>query len=336
MSTRAYGVRAAAACVALASFAGRAQAQPASTAQTGSFYGDPEAQRTALYKEGVALANAGHWEEAVAKFREVIAIRSAPPALFTLGQAEEHIGHFVSAKRVYLRALADAQAAGGGDVADAAQKALTAVDAHIARLTVKVVPPYGASATIDGAPAVVGQPVEVDPGDHRVNVTSPNLAPFNSSVHLGDGERQTMNAVLGGGETGAVKPLEEEPSASRATSGTGAFPVGPVVLGGVGVAAAVIGLVVRQTAQSSYDTSSMGCSTSGACPTSDAGAVADGNSARTRILVGDVTLGIGIAAALGAATWWIVAPKRSSDAAATGFEVLPSPSGARTTLRVLF
>jgi hypothetical protein len=332
MSTRAHGVRAAAACLAIVSLAGRAHAQAAPATPPAFSYGDPEAQRTALYKDGVSLANAGHWEEAVAKFREVIAIRSAPPALFTLGQAEEHIGHFLSAKRVYVKAMADAQAAGGGDVADAAQKALAAVDARIARLTIKVVPPDGASATIDGAPAAVGQPVEVDPGEHRVNVTSPNRAPFSSTVHLTDGERQTMSAVLGG--DAAVGPPKEEPSASPATSGS--FPVGPVVLGGVGVAAALIGLVVRQTAQSTYDADSMGCSTAGACPMSDSGGISGGNSARTRILVGDVTLGIGIAAAAGAATWWLVAPKKSSSAATTGFEVLPSPSGVRASLRVLF
>jgi hypothetical protein len=332
MSTRAHGVRAAAACMALASVAGPVRAQPAPAAPPAFSYGNPEAQRTALYKDGVALANGGHWEEAVAKFREVIAIRSAPPALFTLGQAEEHIGHFVSAKRVYVKAMADAQAAGGGDVADAAQKALMAVDARIARLTIKVVPPEGAGATIDGAQAAVGQPVEVDPGEHRVNVTSPNRAPFVSTVHLTDGERQTMNAVLGG--DGAAVPPKEEPSASPANSGS--FPLGPVVLGGVGVAAVLIGLVVRQTAQSSYDSDSAGCSSMGACPMSDAGAIASGNAARTRILVGDVTLGTGIAAAVGAATWWLVAPKKSPDAATTGFEVSPSPSGVRASVRVRF
>ena len=49
---------------------------------------DREAERTALYEEGVKLAEASHWPEAVERFQRVVAIRSAPRVRFTLGEAQ--------------------------------------------------------------------------------------------------------------------------------------------------------------------------------------------------------------------------------------------------------
>jgi hypothetical protein len=326
MNGRARVLRVAASCaVALLAAPALAQAPPPSAPALS--LGDPEAQRSTLYRDGVALANAGRWEEAVAKFREVVAIRSAPPALFTLGQAEEHLNHFVSAKRVYARAQTDALAAGGRDVAEAAQKALAAVDARIARLTIRVSPPSdGATATIDGAAAAVGEPLDVDPGEHQVSVHAPNRPPYDARVHLTDGERQEMNATF---RVEAAPAVAVTPVGETSTS----FPVGPVVLGGVGVAAVIIGLVVRQTAESSFDAADMGCPSSG-CSTQLA--VTGGNAARSRIIAGEATLVVGIAAVAGAATWWLVTPKRSEGGTSVGLQLVPAPSGVRAGASVLW
>ena len=308
----------------LASSAGLAQAQPTPTSTSPVSSSDSDARRSALYRDGVTFADAGRWEEAVAKFREVVAIRSAPPALFTLGQAEEHVGHYVSAKRAYARAQVDAHAAGTHDVAEAAQKALTAVEAHIARLTIRPVPSDGASATIDGAPAPVEQPVEVDPGDHQVTVTAPSRPAYGSRVHLTDGERQEMSAVLGDATNPVATPIIE-------ASTTRAFPVGPVVVGGIGIVAGIIGIIVNRTGQSSFDAASAKCS---AMRCASPSAVNEGNSARSQILAGDVVLGIGIAAVAGAATWWLVAPKKSASGPTVGLDVVPGLSGLRTRVTV--
>ncbi len=315
-------IRASALCVAFALYGVPGAAQSFSSA---SSVGDPEARRTALYKEGVALANAGHWEDAAARFREVVAIRSAPPALFTLGQAEEHVGRYVSAKRDYARAQADAFAAGSRDVADAAQRALVAVDVHVAHLTLKPSPPDGATATLDGAPVAIGDSVEVDPGEHRVVITAPNRPPWSSSVRVSAGERQDVAAELAASSHDVAPP-------QASTGPSRSFPVGPVVLGGAGVAAVVIGIIVRQAGQSSFDTATSMCPPSG-CDSETV--VNQGNSARSQILAGDVVLGVGIAAVAGAATWWLVSPKASAPVAA-GFEVIPTPSGLRASLHASF
>ena len=58
-----------------------------------------EEERTALYREGVALAEAGKWHEALEKFQAVVAIRSAPAALIALATAQENSGKLAHAAR---------------------------------------------------------------------------------------------------------------------------------------------------------------------------------------------------------------------------------------------
>jgi hypothetical protein len=289
---------------------------------------DTEARRAALYREGVELANAGRWAEAVARFRDVVAIRSAPAALFTLGQAEEHIGRFVSAKRDYANAQTDAEVSGAREVAEAAGKALAAVEIHLARLVLRLTEPSSrASALIDGLAASFGQPIEVDPGDHQVTVFAPNKRPFSAAVHLSEGERQDVSVRLEVDPLAPPMAAPVPPPAERPAS----FPVGPAVLGGAGVVAAVVGIIVRQTAQASFNTASSQCS-GGTCPSE--GLVSEGNAARSRIVIGTVTLSTGIAAAAGAVVWWFFPAKKTNSSAATAFEVVPDPSGIRAGVSV--
>src|SRR3954470_13906557 len=88
------------------------------TAQTsvGSSATDREQERTVLYREGVALAEAGRWADALAKFERVVAIRSAPRALMALGTAKEKAGKWIRAKHTYETTLADAKAAAEADL----------------------------------------------------------------------------------------------------------------------------------------------------------------------------------------------------------------------------
>ena len=63
--------------------------------------GADEERRTRLFKEGKAAGDAGQWAEAADRFRQVVALRSAPKALIALGVAEEYLGHFVVVHKVY-------------------------------------------------------------------------------------------------------------------------------------------------------------------------------------------------------------------------------------------
>lgn len=302
-----------------------AQGKPADAAGGADAAADRE--RKALYAEGVALANAGNWEEAEKRFRRVVAIRSAPPALFTLGQAQEHLGQLATAERTYDAALAAARATGATDVADAAGKALEAIELRVPRLVVHLAGSApGAAVTIDGASVALDQSVKLDPGWHVIAARAPDRRPFEERTNLAPGQSAEVTVRLdpaaeapSPGPAAAVAPAPTSASESQIQSAAEPThasptqaeaqgrpvmppPLGPVILGGAGVVALVAGIVMRLSGQSSYDAANKQCAPAG-CPSSQL--VDQGNGARTQMLVGTIVAGAGIAGVLGAGVWWL-------------------------------
>ena len=288
-----------------------------------------EKQRAALYQDGIAFANEGRWEEAVKKFRQVIAMRSAPPALFTLGQAEEHTGELATATHTYERALGDARRSGNGEVAEAAKKALLQLEPRVPRVLVNLaLPAPGATATLDGVAVSIGTPATTNPGDHAVAVTAPGRIPFASKLHLAEGQTFEVSAVLAT-EARPIPPRPEPSLVSPAPPERSSHvPIGPVVVGGIGVAAVVVGLVVRLGSQSSYDSARSQCEAD-AC--SSEALVDKGNEARNQMIAGTAVLGAVAAALVGAGTWWALAPRHRTDSA-VGFAIVPTSGGARASV----
>ncbi len=296
-----------------------------------------ESERTALYNEGVSLANAGRWDEAVVRFRQVVAIRTAPPALFTLAQAEEHLGRLATAERTYESALRDARASGNAAVAEAATKALAALEPRVPRIVVRLAAPLasGASATIDGTSVALDEATWIDPGEHVVAVRAPDRRPFESHVFVKPGATSEVSARL---EAAADQPAatptpasppattshpatspqepptaEAQPEPPEAPSPHRSLPVAQLLLAGGGVAAIAVGLVVRLQAQSSYDDASSHCPAG--CPSQ--AFVDQGNSARTNMIVGTIAVGAGALVVAGAGVWWLTAAPTRDGGSAT-------------------
>jgi hypothetical protein len=169
---------------------------------------------------------------------------------------------------------------------------------------------------IDGTDVPAGQELEIDPGEHLVVARAPGMTPFEERFRVGPGSRHEVVATF---EPQPPTPLAP-PDARRQTNdadasakSAGGPPIGPLVLGGVGVAATAVGVALRVTGQSDYDSASEQCPEAG-CPN---GELADnGNSARNRMLVGTVVAGVGAAALVGAGIWWVLTPSAKNDAAA--------------------
>jgi hypothetical protein len=293
--------------------AGRAMADvPVSTASP------DEARRTALYREGVDLANAGRWDEAVKRFREVVAIRSAPPALFTLAEAEEHLGELATAEHTYERALTEAQAAGATDVAGAARDALSSIEPRVPRLVIVLAQPVdNATATVDGAPAPMGEAVKVNPGERHVVVVAPGRHAFQSSISLTAGQSLSVTAHLRSDDAPSRPPPDSGPPAAVPS----AFPTLPLILGGGGLVVGVVGIGLGLAGQSRYSDANSNC-TGGVC--SRQSDVDNGNAGRTEVMVGTVLAGVGAAAVAGAVVWWL-AGRSSSPTSSTGVRVTVSP-----------
>ena len=305
--------------------AGRAMADVPAGGGASSGASADEARRTALYREGVDLANAGKWGEAVKRFRAVVAIRSAPPALFTLAQAEEHTGELATAERTYERALTEAQAAHTADVAEAAREALSSIEPRVPRLVIMLAQPVdGATATLDGAPVAVGEPVKVNPGERHVVVSAPGRRAFQSSISLTAGQSVGVTAQLESEKTKTVTPPPPPPPpppGDLAAQTPAPFPFGPVIVGAAGVLTGAIGAVIRVAGQSRYDSANGQC-VSWVC--SQPSVVDDGNSGRTEIIVGTVVIGVGAAAVVGAVVWWLVG-RPSTQTVGSGVRVTLSP-----------
>jgi hypothetical protein len=280
-----------------------------------------ESERTALFREGKALAEAGLWVDAVDRFRRVVAIRSAPKALFTLGEAAEHAGYLAEAERSYESALADARGAGDSEVADVAERALSSIDKRVPRVTVllddRTAQAFRASAhaTVDGQAAGLGVPTSLDPGTHTIRVEAPGAGAFEARVHVALGERRYVPVTLEArGDAREVPVASPVPRVAHAASDPSPSTWGPAILGGAGAVVTAAGVVVTASALHDY------AAASGQCPAgrcSSPGVRDTGNAARQSVIAGDVLIGAGAVVGAGAIVWWWSRPHASSGASAS-------------------
>jgi hypothetical protein len=275
---------------------------------------DREAERAALYEEGVKLAGVGRWSEAVERFRQVVAIRSAPRARFTLGEAEEKSGKLASAKASYALALEEARATGDEQAAGAAGGALAAIERRVPRVMMRLsVGVAGARASVDGREVPLGdKPVELDPGEHRVVASAPGREPFEQMVSVVEGKTTELTVRLdpvraagaGEGGAGAAQPIPGRSGQGGPSRDTSGPPAGAWVLGATGLAATAVGVALYVTGQRSYDDAAGYC-TAGGCSAPEH--ADDGNAARGQMIAGDVVMAVGIGALVGAGLWWAAA-----------------------------
>jgi hypothetical protein len=268
-----------------------------------------ERERATLYKEGVTLAESGRWEDALARFERVVAIRSAPRALIALATAEEKSGKWIRAKRTYAKTETDARASGESDLAAEATRALRGLDSRMPRVTIQLAPALAdARVTLDGSAVDArGGPIETDPGEHRILVQPPSSPTLERSFRASVGA--TENVVFEPASNGPRPvPVDVFSAEKGPTTRTPGPPVPTWILGGVGVAAMTVGLVVRLNGQAEYDEVDAACREK-LCTSREA--VDRGNDARGRMLTGSVLMGLGAATVAGAGVWWAVSASRS-------------------------
>ena len=292
-----------------------ASAQPAATGE------GAEERRTRLFKEGKAAADAGQWLEAAAKFRQVVAIRSAPKALIALGVAEEHLGHLVAAQTVYKQAREEAAEKTLTDDLRTVNSALEALRPRIPRLTFS--PPgalAGATLEIDGAPVTPPEEgLPVDPGDHIVSATSPGKGTFRTSVSVKEGDRRDVAVTFGTTAPAPSGTTDPGPSDARRSAAppTGALMIGLPGLVLVGVGGALYGSGSGQYTESEKLCPGVTCS---------AEVAGKGNDGRSQMIIGDVFMVVGAAAAVTAGIYWAVSAT-SKKPSPTSFFIAPRAAG---------
>jgi hypothetical protein len=291
---------------------------------------DHEQERTALYREGVALAEAGRWSEALKKFQAVVAIRSAPAALVAMATAQEKLGTLATARRTYSRAHDEARAIGDQALAEKASAKFAALQSRVPRLAIRLTGKSISAAvvTIDGdrvEPSGDGD-IEVDPGEHRVVVTVAGERPYEQRAQVGEAERKEIVVESA--------PAPQKEATSSSSSGP---PLGALILGGAGIATTAIGAVVYVTARSTYDDGKR--AQQNADPAS-VEKVNRGNDARGTVLAGSIVAWTGIVAIGGAGVWWLLSPHGDGEshgaASATRVSISPTRGGYWVQLEQAF
>ncbi len=178
-----------------------------------------------------------------------------------------------------------------------------------------------ATVSIDGETvALDGRSLSLEPGQHSAELVESDGT---KSVHkflLAEREKSRIIDIRSAQRPAASSPAKAGSETSNATSTGFSPPTGAWVLGGVGVVAlgsfAYFGLTAKHKLNDLKESCSPTCSDS------------QTQSGRTSAAVADVSLGVGVAALIGAVTWTLLAPSSSSKGSESArVDVVPTATG---------
>jgi hypothetical protein len=158
-----------------------------------------------MFLQGDALQREGKFEQALDKFQRAQKVFSAPTNLLRMAQCQAALGRLVESASTY-RMIINTPLPPGSPPAfqqaiDQARAELPQVEPRIPRLKIEVTPANvpNTAVQIDGTqvnPALVGEPLPRDPGQHKITVFAPGYAPAEQTVQLKERETKTVGFTL--------------------------------------------------------------------------------------------------------------------------------------------
>jgi hypothetical protein len=176
---------------------------------------DPKEMARTLGEEGLALHGAGRFADAYEKFATAERIQHSPVLVLWMARSKRALAELLEARRLYDRVATETLASDASPKWQNAQRdattELAALRPRIPTLAVRFAEgvPADAAVTIDGKAVAAGDPQELDPGDHRVEVNAAGYAAFSRDVHLGEGDHEVVEVPSFGStepEEGSVVP----------------------------------------------------------------------------------------------------------------------------------
>jgi hypothetical protein len=263
----------------------------------------------ALFTEGRALLDAGHYAEACVKLAESQRLDPSAGTLLNLGECFEKNGQTASAWATFKDAERASVDRHRPDWEKTAQRRAATLEGRLSRVTV-VVP---APARVDGLvieigelrvePALYDTPIPLDPGPHVVHARAPGRVPWGSEISIAsESDRRSITVpvlaieVLAppAGAKAAPDPDANGPGLARRSGG---IPVVAWALGAGAVVLAGVGVTLWVSGQNDRSDLSRTCAATGTCAHDDIVA------SRTKLIAGDVLVGAGIVA-LGAGLYF--------------------------------
>lgn len=292
-----------------------AQPKPAKT------QADSNARADELFRKGRDEQDRGNCQKALELFRESHALKPGRGTLLNMGLCEKKLGQLGKALQ-HLEELLP-QLPAGDERRDIVRESLAEIKPKVPylRIVLRADSPAGTVVAYDNAelaPTMIGTDLPVDPGKHVVVVEAPGLPDRKYDIVMEEGKRQTLQVEPG--------VLAESKSVGEAPSGSNSKRTVGFVLGGVGIAGILTGVVTGAMASSANGEASDACPTRRGC---SAGTIETAERGKTLSIVNTVTLAVGIVA-LGVSIPLILTSKKSEPAAAANVWV--SPDGARLGL----
>jgi hypothetical protein len=256
----------------------------------------------ALFRDGRAAAEAGDYQTACAKFHESNRLDPAVGTVFNIADCEEKLGHVATAWTSFQEV---AQRLPVDDERRAiAVSRSAALEPRLPRLRIHLLPaaPAGSSVRRDGVTlgtASLDTALPVDPGRHQVEVTAPGRPSRSYETSVPEGETKVLE--VSAGEAPREKRVTALVTPERSSPKTLGY-----VLGGVGLGAAVAGVVTGILVLDRKDTVDKNCNADKRCNQAGLDAARSG---KTLGVVTTVALATG-AVGLGAGTYLVLSAGR--------------------------
>jgi hypothetical protein len=277
-----------------------------------------------LFAEAERDQQADNWDVALRKLNAIAAVKDTAGVRFHIGNCLEHLGRLLDALESFQKAQALAQDSQTRDVLQLVSPRIESLRVRIPTLTIRLSSAdRDAVVHIDDKPVdrtMIGAPVGLDPGTHRVAVEFPMLAPIRRELTLVESRAETIDFV----RPSAVATASQASAPSIADTSPSAQPhdrAGVPVVAWVSFGAAALlasgGFLAYQKAGSVADDSASVCARSVAC---------DSNRASVVHRYDAIALGLwsGAVAAMGTGLVLSLSPRKSSSPVA----VLAFPPGA--------
>ncbi len=280
----------------------------------------------------------GRHAEACVKFEESQRLRSGIGTQFNLAECYEQTGRVASAWSLYLRVAAETKSLGQPEREEVARTRAAALEARLARLTIKVTAPVaGLELELDGAAmnrATWGIALPLDPGKHSLLARAAGHETWRGEALVPEGPTELTIAVpklAPSRSTRAAptpRPAPPRASAERRSPSLLARRM-PYIVGGVGAASVVLGALLGLRAISKNGEAEEICvDTPTACPPDQiqrhGDLTAAAHAART---AGYFTFGLGLVG-IGVGAAWVLRQEADADAQASQALMLQTRFGA--------
>ncbi len=274
-------------------------------------------------RAGVVEFRKGNFEDALRLLETAERVVHAPTHLLYIARSQAKSGLLVEARETYQKLinekLPDGAAQPFVDAQEVGQTELAELSGRIPQLKVTLVAADGRSLddpvlAIDEqiiSSVLVGLNVPANPGRHVVTARAPGMREARAEVNLVEGAKEELQLTLVVDDTAPAPTStpQEPPETSDSTGMTGRRKAGWILAGsGAAVLAggAVLGILSHQQVKSARGDDAL-CS--------DDTCTDDGwtevNQAKTKALIADIGMGVGLAA-VGVGMYLIITGKRST------------------------